>query len=66
LRLGAFWTFAELSRKIRPNDDGTPLSDSQVRAVYRKVKRQENSLIKSGALSSSVVAVNFDNYEVEQ
>lgn len=56
-------TFADLAPQLPPNDDGSPLDNAQVRAVYRNLKRTENRLFEEGAISGPVVQTDFDRYE---
>lgn len=56
-------TFSELAPHLPPNDDGSPLSKTQARAVYRNLKRTENRLLEKGAITAPVVRANFDMYD---
>jgi len=51
--------FSELGLRMRPWDDGTALSASEVRACYRNVRRTERKLKKQGRISGDRVVIRM-------
>ncbi len=56
-------TFTDLGPALPANDDGSTLTNAQVRAVYRNLKRTENRLLEEGAITAPVVQTNFNMYD---
>ena len=55
-------TFEDLAPKM-PNADGSLLSNAQMRAVYRNLRRTEGRLIAEGTLAEPVLQTDFNQYE---
>ena len=59
-------TFAELIPKMKPEPGGKPLTKGQMRAIYRNVRRREESLTRAGKIPGEVVKADFTKYDTDQ
>src|SRR4051794_31282715 len=57
-------TFTDLADKM-PRRNGALLSNAQMRAVYRNVKRTENRLLAQQTISGPVVRSDFKRYDAD-